>query len=92
MQKKYPDPSQELPVVNNTVLNAEVSKINYNVSEGTARVVIANGDEYSADHVITTTSVGVLKADHETMFDPPLPEKKINAIKVGIMFVDIVVK
>lgn len=46
------------------------------------RVSTADGDEYSADHVIFTASLGVLKADHEKIFVPPLPEKKRNAIEV----------
>ncbi|XP_043269282.1 spermine oxidase-like [Venturia canescens] len=83
--KKYPNPDEELPFRNKTVLNAEVTKINYNDPDGAVRVVTKNGDEYVADHVIVTPSLGVLKADHEKLFNPPLPETKVNAIK-GLEF------
>lgn len=73
---------EELPVENSTVLNAEVSKINYDVYRGGVRITTATGDEFFADHVIFTASLGVLKADYETLFYPPLPAAKINAIKV----------
>lgn len=36
--------------------------------------------EYVADHVIVTCSLGYLKAHHETLFQPPLPQVKVDAI------------
>lgn len=39
-----------------------------------------NGDIFYADHVITTVSLGVLKAACDRMFSPPLPQKKLEAI------------
>ena len=40
-----------------------------------------NGDQYSADHVITTVSLGVLKSKSNTpFFTPPLPTDKQEAI------------
>ncbi|XP_043266525.1 uncharacterized protein [Venturia canescens] len=81
LMKKFPDPAKELPVLNKTILNAEVSEIDYNVPHGVIKVSTTNGFEYRAEHVIVTVSLGVLKADHERMFNPPLPETKVNAIQ-----------
>ena len=75
-----------MPVLNNTVLNTEVAQINYNVSGGPLMVITSKGDEYFAEHVIVTPSLGVLKSDYETLFHPPLPEDKIKAIKVQRFF------
>ncbi|XP_034936671.1 LOW QUALITY PROTEIN: uncharacterized protein [Chelonus insularis] len=81
LMKRYPNPEEELPVLNNTILNSKVIKINYNVSNGSNKIITEDGKEYFADHVIFTGSLGVLKSDHETLFDPLLSEKKINTIK-----------
>lgn len=45
-----------------------------------------NNQEYLADHVIVTQSLGVLKADYQSLFNPPLPESKITNIKVRDIF------
>lgn len=43
----------------------------------------------TADHVILTASLGVLKQNHAAMFSPPLPEDKVLAIeKLGISTTD----
>ncbi|KAK7507158.1 hypothetical protein BaRGS_00001093 [Batillaria attramentaria] len=46
-----------------------------------AKVLCKNGDEYDADYVVVTCSLGHLKANHKTLFDPPLPESKAGAIE-----------
>ncbi|XP_015127812.1 spermine oxidase [Diachasma alloeum] len=80
MMKRYPNLDDELPVLNKTLLNKKVSKINYG-EEGSVKVTTTDGNEYTADHVIFTASLGVLKADHARIFKPPLPEKNKNAIE-----------
>ncbi|XP_011308731.1 spermine oxidase-like [Fopius arisanus] len=80
LMKKIPNPEEELPVVNKTLLNKQVIKIIYD-EEGVIRLMTSDGTEYTADHVIFTTSLGVLKADHEKIFEPRLPEKNRNAIE-----------
>uniref|UniRef100_A0A8C2HGR0 Zgc:66484 n=1 Tax=Cyprinus carpio TaxID=7962 RepID=A0A8C2HGR0_CYPCA len=45
------------------------------------QVVCENGQSFEADHVIVTVSLGVLKDKASTMFEPPLPQTKMSAIK-----------
>ena len=54
------------------------------------RVEISGSNEiFEVDYVITTVSLGVLKADHESLFEPKLPKRKIEAIqKLGFGLVD----
>lgn len=68
--------------MNKTILNAEVTKIDYSSEDGPVKLTTQDGKEYLADHVILTPSLGVLKAQYETMFNPQLPESKIKNIKV----------
>ncbi|XP_017889754.1 spermine oxidase-like [Ceratina calcarata] len=81
LMKKFPNPEEELPVLNKTILNAEVSKVDYSNEDGTVKVTTSDGKEYTADYVIMTPSLGVLKEKYETMFNPPLPEDKVRNIK-----------
>lgn len=41
----------------------------------------SDNSEYSADYVIFTASLGVLKHRHESLFTPSLPDRKISAIE-----------
>lgn len=68
--------------MSNTVLNAEVSEVDYSDPSGKVKVKTTNGDVHTADHVVVTCSVGVLKDKHKTMFKPDLPEDKQKAIEV----------
>lgn len=54
-----------------------------NVNWESEKVQIKCGDEseFSADHVIVTLPLGVLKAHHQTLFTPHLPEAKIKSIQ-----------
>lgn len=71
-----------MPVLNNTILGAEVTKVDYSNEDGTVKLTTLDGKEHVADHVIMTPSLGVLKAEHETLFNPQLPESKVRNIKV----------
>lgn len=57
--------------------NTEVTAIN---EKPDAVEVISNKGNYSADFVIVTVPLGVLKK-HSIAFDPPLPAKKLSAIE-----------
>ena len=78
IQKKLPDPRKNLDVESKVQLNKEVTNINWS----SRRVVITLKDRttITADHVICTVALGVLKDRHPALFTPPLPANKINAI------------
>ena len=63
-------------------VNCEVESIVWNQHQPHPITVhCTNGDQYSADHVITTVSLGVLKSKSNTpFFTPPLPKDKQEAI------------
>ncbi|XP_035737167.1 spermine oxidase-like isoform X1 [Vespa mandarinia] len=81
LMKKFPDATKELPILNNTLLNSEVINIDYTGNNDIVKIRTLNNQEYLADHVIVTPSLGVLKADYQSLFNPPLPESKITNIK-----------
>ncbi|XP_015110286.1 spermine oxidase isoform X2 [Diachasma alloeum] len=80
LMKKIPNAEEELPIANKTLLNKQVTKIKYN-GDGPIKITTSDGSEFTADHVISTISLGVLKADHEKIFEPALPEKNRNSIQ-----------
>jgi len=45
-------------------------------------VETSSGARYTADIVVVTISLGVLKENADIMFNPPLPAVKMNAIQV----------
>ncbi|KAJ8319019.1 hypothetical protein KUTeg_004110 [Tegillarca granosa] len=64
-------------------LNKEVTTIQWqkDSSDKTVTVLCNNGKKrYTADHVIVTLPLGVLKDKHSTLFSPTIPERKANAI------------
>lgn len=79
MLQQFPDPSQELPVARNIFLNKEVTRILWGGKQ--VEVVCVDNTTYTADHVIFTASLGVLKANHERLFSPVLPDEKVGAIR-----------
>ncbi|XP_044264442.1 peroxisomal N(1)-acetyl-spermine/spermidine oxidase-like [Tribolium madens] len=74
--KRYPDPSQKIPIEEKLFLKKKVTKISWS---GTPVVELSDGTTHKADHVIVTPSVGVLT--HEDLFDPVVPPRKQEAIK-----------
>ena len=73
--------------------NKEVTSIEWTQPAGSASPVLvrcSDGSTYEADHVIVTTSLGVLKYKcgqeaPEPLFSPPLPQEKLAAIqKLGM--------
>ncbi|XP_053622902.1 spermine oxidase-like [Plodia interpunctella] len=62
-------------------LKSEVIKISYSDDpKQKVSVTTADGAVYTADNVIVTVSLGVLKAKHTELFSQPLPQAKLTAI------------
>ncbi|XP_034483054.1 spermine oxidase-like [Drosophila innubila] len=80
------DQPEDLGVLNGHVeLNKRISQINWE-GAGELRLRCWNGELLTADHVICTVSLGVLKEQHASLFVPPLPAAKlraINGLKLG---------
>ncbi|KAH8389521.1 hypothetical protein KR200_002843 [Drosophila serrata] len=80
-QDQQRDQPEDLGVLNGRVmLNRRVSQINWS---GEDEVIISccNGEIITADHVICTVSLGVLKAEHKELFVPGLPLAKVRSIE-----------
>ncbi|VVC98690.1 unnamed protein product [Leptidea sinapis] len=81
---KYPDPSKEIPI--QIHFKKEVETIKWRSTQGTeagsplVQVKCTDGSLYTARSVIVTVSLGVLKERHHHLFNPRLPEEKINTI------------
>ncbi|XP_043460908.1 spermine oxidase-like [Leptopilina heterotoma] len=80
LMKSYPSAENKLPVMNEIIFNKEVSNINY-TSDNKVVVSTKDGKKFEASHVIFTPSLGVLKNEYKTMFNPSLPEIKEKAIE-----------
>ncbi|XP_011409966.1 PREDICTED: spermine oxidase-like [Amphimedon queenslandica] len=94
-QKLVDSLSKEIPA-KSIILNKRVTQIKWTparhkqappTDHASVIVQCADGSLYSADHVIITVSLGVLKS-HDVEFDPPLPPAKQSAISqlgMGLM-------
>jgi len=75
------------------VFGKEVKKIKWDIVDGQNKnkvvVKCSDGSVYVAQHVIVTVSLGVLKERADSMFEPALPEEKLNAIKVSSKYLHI---
>ncbi|CAG9863754.1 unnamed protein product [Phyllotreta striolata] len=79
LMKKIPDASKQLHLDDKILLKKVVKKIQWGDSEQT--VTCEDGSVFTADHVIITCSVGVLKTTYRSLFDPALPSYKVNSIE-----------
>lgn len=50
-------------------------------SKDQTKVVCVDGTVYYADHVICTIPLGVLKENHQELFEPKLPQYKVESIE-----------
>lgn len=84
LMNRFPDVSKSYLIENHIAFNESVSRINW--SNGKIAIETTAGSVYSADKVIVTIPLGVLKEKHETMFVPELPELNrlaITSLAVG---------
>lgn len=82
-QNKIPGGETSEPMIDVIPLikfNKEVLKIAYNQRDGLIKIKCKDSSSYSADHIICTVSLGVLKERHLNMFEPLLPRWKCNSI------------
>lgn len=64
------------------LLNKEVKKIVWKCKEtGKVKLICSDSSCFTADHVILTVSIGVLKASYKTLFEPNLPSYKSNCLQ-----------
>lgn len=80
MMQKYPDKTNQLPIDDKILLNKSVTSITGWNQGDQVTITTSDGEEYKADHVIFTPSLGVLKADYDKLFKPSLSQEKIEAI------------
>ncbi|XP_066589216.1 spermine oxidase-like isoform X2 [Prorops nasuta] len=80
LMKAFPNSPKALPILKKVEFNKEVYSIDYHAPNEIV-VKTADGMKYSANHVIFTASLGVLKDRQSTMFHPFLPSRKQLAIK-----------
>lgn len=66
------------------LLKHEVTKIKWNGGEATSKgpieVTCANGAVFQCSHLVNTMPVGVLKAKVQTLYEPSLPQPKVDSI------------
>ncbi|KAG8337823.1 hypothetical protein J6590_015493 [Homalodisca vitripennis] len=79
-KKKFPNPVEKLPIMNQTLFGKQVTRIER--KEGEVEVTCADGSTYLADHVIVSVSLRVLKKHAADVFHPVLPPEKTAAIEV----------
>ena len=80
-------PNGDIPGLTNSAKSkhfTDSAMNNYSTAKDEARhpikILVADGSEFEADHVIVTCSVGFLKRSAHHMFEPLLPNDKLAAI------------
>ncbi|KAJ3649630.1 hypothetical protein Zmor_021361 [Zophobas morio] len=81
----YPDSNKRKLPHNKIRLNTKVEKICWDQKNNTVRVITSDKICHSADYVIFTPSLGVLKQNKDTLFHPPLPLSKQEALEATDM-------
>ncbi|TRY78224.1 hypothetical protein TCAL_04246 [Tigriopus californicus] len=62
-------------------IGSEVTQISEDESKAGYKITTKNGKTFLTDAVLVSVSLGVLKAHHPTLFSPPLPKAKVEAIQ-----------
>lgn len=73
---------QSVDIEKKIQFHKQVIRIKYSENpEEESIITCSDGSTYLADHVIITVSLGILKAHHQDLFDPPLPDNKVKVIQ-----------
>jgi lysine-specific histone demethylase 1 len=78
LKQGYSALAKSLAENTNIRYNCEVTQIHHDANDG-CKIILSNGEELTADIVLVTVPLGILKKDR-LKFDPPLPEWKQSAI------------
>ena len=88
IQKNVPkeDNGSSLPISDRIILNKPVKKIEWDSEsenpDESVKVTCRDGTIFQAAYVLMTASLGFLKQNAETLFQPSLPGSKTRAIEV----------
>lgn len=66
------------PLSSSNLIHFGTKVTKFAIDDHKVTVSFDSGDVRSFDHVISTIPVGVVKANHESLFQPPLPEDKVG--------------
>lgn len=80
LMRKHPLQTGLKPLNVNVTLNSKVLQIANWDNTSKVQVFLDGEKSLTADHVIFTPSLGVLKARHRALFSPGLPQEKVTAI------------
>ncbi|XP_062550562.1 spermine oxidase-like [Armigeres subalbatus] len=83
LMNRFPEQnSTSIPIEDFVLFNKRVVNINY-CKESIQSIIVtcSDGQCYTADHVIVTVSLGVLKEIYRTLFTPCIPQLQQNAIE-----------
>lgn len=79
-QEKFNDEVEHLHIKDKVIFGKEVVKIYWSGEQ--AEVLCADNSRFQAQCILNTMSLGVLKNLCNELFEPDLPEYKLNAIQV----------
>ncbi|XP_001637328.2 spermine oxidase [Nematostella vectensis] len=80
LERIFEDLDEETVRFNHEVVSIKWKPKAEETSSSVVSITCSNGEIFTAEHVIVTLPLGVLKSRHEVIFNPPLPQIKKDAI------------